>query len=143
MSPETVQKLNKLNYDFYETIGQYFNHSRNHAWEGWLVLGQELKKQFGNRKIRVLELGCGNGRFLEFLHNQGFEIQSYIGLDTSDFLLDRARERLAGMNIENAEFIKSDLLFDNWPEILKDKGIEHFDLVAMFGVLHHLSLIHI
>jgi tRNA (uracil-5-)-methyltransferase TRM9 len=139
MSPETVRKLNQLNYDFYQNIGRYFNQSRSNPWEGWLKLESILRKNEDAivDNLRILELGCGNGRFLDFLNDQGFGIKQYIGLDASDFLLTKAEvRRLALANI-HAEFKKTDLLFDDWQN-LDEVASAKFDLICMFGVMHHI-----
>jgi tRNA (uracil-5-)-methyltransferase TRM9 len=139
MSPETASKLNQLNYDFYQNIGRYFNQSRSNPWEGWEKLETILKTNIGASvdNWRVLELGCGNGRFLDFLHDKGFEIGQYIGLDSSDFLLTKAEVRRAALADVNAQFKKADLLFDDWQN-LNEVVTTKFDLVCMFGVMHHI-----
>ena len=46
-------------------------------------------------KVRVLDIGCGNGALLREISNSRKEI-SGVGIDTSDKLLKKARERSAG-----------------------------------------------
>jgi len=83
--------------------------------------------------LRVLDLGCGNGRLALFL-NQNPELRdhrpfTYLGLDTSAELVRRAGERTDG--VDHTRFEVADLL--NRPH--QPGG---WDLVALFGVLHHL-----
>lgn len=139
MSPETVSKLNKLNNDFYENIGQHFNQSRSNPWNGWerlrVILNSLQPKT--DEGLQVLELGCGNGRFLDYLNDNNFDISKYIGLDLSDFLLEKANARLEHLSQVKAEFIKSDILFDEWDvntKIVKSQ----YNLVCLFGVMHHI-----
>lgn len=141
MNLQTAQKLNSLNNNFYEVIGKYFNHSREYAWEGWekMVKHGEFGKLVESNNINTLELGCGNGRFLEFLLLQkNIILEKYIGLDASDFLLDRAAERLKGLDYTNAEFIKTDLLFDSWQDKLTISNDKQFNLITAFGLFHHI-----
>lgn len=156
MNLETAKKLNSLNNNFYEVIGKYFNHSREYAWEGWDKMvrhgefGRFVAKELpstlltpsskeGQGILNVLELGCGNGRFLEFLLLQkNIILEKYTGLDASDFLLDRADERLKALDSTNAEFIKTDLLFDSWQDKLTLSDDKRFNLITAFGLFHHI-----
>lgn len=69
---------------------------------------------------KVLDVGCGTGRFLGALPSR----YDKVGIDVSVGMLDLAREK--GLKVEQAS--GADLPFDN----------DSFDLVATFAVLHHL-----
>lgn len=112
--------FNKLNRDFYLKTQEYFNRSRQRPWLGWKKLLPHLQ---GN-SLKVLDLGCGNGRFGLWLKSLHTII--YTGIDTNSFLLNRAAKALP-----NAKFIKADIL-----KPLPVRG--HFDLITILGVLHHL-----
>ncbi|MCX6816831.1 MAG: class I SAM-dependent methyltransferase [Candidatus Beckwithbacteria bacterium] len=120
--------LNKLNEKFYLKTQEYFNTSRQFYWEGWKKLLPYLpRRQAGlqGENLQVLDLGCGNGRFGKFLAEH--KNIDYIGIDNNQYLLDQAKKSLP-----QAKLIKQDLLLP-WP--VKEK----FDLVAILGVMHHLS----
>ena len=63
---------------------------------------EEIKKQFliwdsyfdkllpKNKNIKILDLGCGNGSFIYWLHKKGFE--SAIGVDISEEQVGQARK---------------------------------------------------
>ena len=69
---------------------------------------------------RVLDVGCGTGRFLNALPAR----YDRTGIDVSAKMLDYAREK--GLRVEKAS--GEELPFDD----------DSFDLVATFAVLHHL-----
>ncbi|HEY0583877.1 MAG TPA: methyltransferase domain-containing protein [Chloroflexota bacterium] len=79
---------------------------------------QELKGK------RVLDAGCGMGRFAEIVHNYGGE---YVGLDYS-FAVDAAQHnvgRLPGVHLVQANIFELPFAADA------------FDVVISLGVLHH------
>ncbi|MFH0942874.1 MAG: class I SAM-dependent methyltransferase [Candidatus Beckwithbacteria bacterium] len=112
--------LNKLNEEFYLKTQEYFNTSRQFYWDGWKKLLPHLQ----GRTLKVLDLGCGNGRFGKFLaEHQQIE---YTGIDNNQYLLDKAAENLPGACLLQRDLTK--------PWQIKGK----FDLVAILGVMHHL-----
>ncbi len=133
MNEETVRKLNAINRRFYAERADEFNQTRERAWRGWDVLfdriGSRLKAQ-----PRVLDLGCGNGRFARFMAQRGMRF-TYVGVDASGLALEHARPRLA--ELDAVELYKHD--FITGPELLPDAlASATFDLVVLFGVLHHV-----
>ena len=115
--------LNKLNEKFYLKTQEYFNTSRQFYWEGWEKLLPYLQDLQGET-LKVLDLGCGNGRFGKWLAaNRRID---YTGIDNNQYLLDQAKKSLP-----QARLIKHDLL-QSWP--VKKK----FDLIVLFAVLHHI-----
>lgn len=112
--------LLKLNRRFYLRVQKYFNRSRQFYWDGW----KKLLPYLQGPTLKVLDLGCGNGRFGKFLAEH--KIIDYTGLDNNQYLLNRCREALP-----QAKLIKQDIL-KPWP--LKEK----FDLIVLFAVLHHI-----
>ena len=83
-----------------------------------------LLRKIGNVKAkRVLEIGCGVGRWADFINRRG---ASYTGIDISQNMVDIAKKRAP-----EAEFFKmsADAL---------DFGDESFDLVFSVAVLHHV-----
>lgn len=112
--------LNKLNRQFYLKTQVYFNTSRQFPWSGW----KKLLPYLQGDSSKVLDLGCGNGRFGIWL-SQHQQIQ-YTGLDNNQYLLDRCGEALPQAKLINQDILK--------PWQVKEK----FDLIVLFGVLHHI-----
>lgn len=136
MHKETIDQLNQLNNDFYNTVADSFNTSRNYYWSGWKKIGEEIKKQFGNKKIKVLDIGCGNGRFAQFLDESGVDF-AYTGLDSSKKLLKWALEQVSleqKTDFNHFDLIKS-LQNNTFSQFLDN---EKFDVIVCFGVLHHI-----
>jgi SAM-dependent methyltransferase len=115
--------------NLYTTYAKQFSDSRQAPWKGWFNLISKFKIQ--NSKLSILDLGCGNGRFLKFLMDQHIQVEKYVGLDNSSELLEIAQNQF---NLPNIEFINLDLE-DNW---IKDIKNDSFDLITVFGVVHHL-----
>lgn len=60
------------------------------------------------RNHSMLEIGCGTGHFLEMFYNGGFDVT---GFDSSEAMLEKARERMGGratLRIGNAEHLPFD-----------------------------------
>jgi SAM-dependent methyltransferase len=74
--------------------------------------------------LRVLDAGCGMGRWLHFAREQGARI---VGMDVSA-AVDVAAQREGA----RADFVQGDLRCPPFPA-------ESFDLVYSFGVVHHLA----
>lgn len=126
MDDETIRALNAINRRFYETVAADFDATRQTAWQGWERLLPFLKPS-----LAVLDAGCGNGRFGVFLAQRlGKQHLRYIGIDQNAALLDRARQSLTGID---AQFEQRDLV-----EQPSGDSLGAFDLVALFGVLHHV-----
>ncbi len=129
MDTETVQKLCELNQQFYERFADSFSKTRDQPWEGWTRVLERLEQRSRDR-LSVLDLGCGNGRFGRFLYQKSTRPIQYLGLDQSAALLNHARKQLAPW--PQARFEQAELALH------PPKIEQRFDLVALFGLLHHL-----
>jgi len=133
MDTPTQAALRRINRDFYSQYAADFDRTRHPGgWPGWRRV-VETAAQITNRPLRVLDLGCGNGRFALFLqHNPGLLSHrhfTYHGLDLSSELIDHAQAATAGL--DHVRFRIDDIencALDEAP----------YDLVTLFGVLHHL-----
>jgi SAM-dependent methyltransferase len=76
---------------------------------------------------RVLELGCGMGRFTQLLVDRGFEVTA---LDLSAYLVDRLRDALPGADRLSVVAGRA--------EDVADLAPGPFDAVVGFFFLHHL-----
>jgi 2-polyprenyl-3-methyl-5-hydroxy-6-metoxy-1,4-benzoquinol methylase len=123
MNEATIKRLNQINREFYRITAESFDESRDQPWTGWKILLPYLKPP-----LTVLDVGCGNGRFGVFLAQKLGTDLVYRGMDSSPTLLERARVALSGLE---AHLELRDVI-ENPP----DGG--EYDLVALFGVLHHV-----
>lgn len=144
MKQEIILQLNQLNKDFYQKIASDFHQTRQQPWAGWAELLPVIREQFSNQTdLRVLDIGCGNGRFGEYLaqHLPTHEI-SYTGIDSSDFLLEKAEEKLETTQIQfhldQVDIIEALLHDQEWLPANSQGHNPHFDLVVAFGVIHHV-----
>ena len=116
---ETIKKLNTINRKFYKHVGDYFDSSRNYFWEGWTRLIPLLKElETKGDGAKVVDVGCGNARFLEFLCGEfDFSRLEYVGVDSSLKLIKRAEKRILLLkekygNKINSKLIKQDIILE-------------------------------
>lgn len=135
MDVKTIKKLNDLNAKFYQAIAESFSDSRKHSWKGWDKLILHIKMVIKNKQnLKVLDLGCGNGRFAEFLISKFPNTKfNYLGIDNNINLLKIAKKKLAENNLNlKTDFKQIDLLENNLAS-------EKYDLIVAFGLMHHIA----
>jgi cyclopropane fatty-acyl-phospholipid synthase-like methyltransferase len=115
-------EINELNRDFYSKNNESFDKSRkDNFWKGF----ENVKKHLKDGQ-RILDLGCGNARFLEFLtkNNSNF---NYLGVDNSTHFIAKNKQ-----NYPTHKFIEMDIVSN------LDQITNKYDLVTVFGVTHHI-----
>ena len=123
MNHATRQRLAAINRIFYRDVAEEFDRTRARPWAGWQPLLPHLAVL--PSEPRVLDVGCGNGRFGRYLQQHLGTIQ-YTGVDYSPEMLQITRERLP-----DAQLLSRDLVSEAPPA-------GPFDLVVCFGFLHHI-----
>ena len=108
--------LSKVN-DHYNLVSDKFSRTRDKPWE-------EIKPLF-DKYIKendyILDLGCGNGRFSEFIKNK----KNYTGIDNSEELINLAKKRYPNLNFKKEDALNNSFLNNQ------------FDVVFSISVLHH------
>lgn len=117
--------------NLYTTHAEEFSKTRQSPWTGW-INSLEYIHNIG-KSISILDIGCGNGRFLEFLKDNNFDSIKYLGIDNSNILLNIAKNKFK--DIKNIEFLNIDILNNDWNNQILDK----FKLIVGFGITHHLE----
>lgn len=131
MDQATILKLNQINYDFYELEAESFSRTRQRAWTGWEKWWQIVSPTLP-LKPKVVDIGCGNGRLQHFLATHSQNSFKYLGLDASAALLKIAKN---GPVQNNTRLVEVDMLGSQIDKYLPE---DHYDLAAMFGVIHHV-----
>jgi SAM-dependent methyltransferase len=128
MNRATQLALNRINQRFYAQIAEQWPHKRKHPWPGFARIC-ELAAHSGDES--VLDVGCGDGRFAQFLADQHAQC-SYLGVDSSPALLDIAAQRALPepFRFERADFVETPIA-----HVLQGA---QFDLIVLLGVLHHI-----
>lgn len=140
MKVSLVRQLNEINARFYQLTAEEFSKTRGFYWQGWKTL-LPILQPFAKEKsqFKVLDVGCGNGRFGEFLFRKKIHKHfSYHGMDNSEALLQFAEQKLSKLPFEK-EFFVVDIVESLLANTLAGK-LPHkkFHLVTLFGVLHHV-----
>ena len=163
MDAETARKLCDITSTFYRENASSFSSTRRASWAGWRRCLDEMgvgagpssdasvkvspggalpegaafaAGQIPREPLRVLDVACGNGRFLRFLKEAlpGAAI-AYFAVDDCEQL---ARDGLAG-DADNVAFQKLDIA-----NSLIDGSIGHaikapsVDMAVCFGFFHHV-----
>lgn len=129
MNRATQLALSRLNQRFYASIAADWQHKRKYAWPGFARISERCLAAAGGEMQRVLDVGCGDGRFAQYLHDRHHALDlAYLGVDNSPALLQAAaRRQLAPtFRFEHADLV-SELL---------QRG--SFELIVVLGVLHHI-----
>lgn len=139
MDEQVIRQLNAVNQKFYKKTAQDFSDSRAFYWHGWREILPYLENMLGEKDaLRVLDVGCGNGRFGSFLVDNlpSIEIQ-YTGLDNNETLLEIAEHKLQKTHLDTT-FIKTDIVEDLLKDSFLKEESEKADVIVLFGVLHHI-----
>ncbi len=102
----------------YNLISEDFSRTRQDPWPETKFLFDNIKK-----RDKVLDLGCGNGRFYQFLKDKDI---NYVGIDSSSRLIEKAKGRYPDVDFRVADALSLPFS-DNF-----------FDKVFNIAVLHHI-----
>jgi len=119
MKQEYADKLLKENLKGYNLIAKHFSATRDNIWPEIKFLFEKYIKP----NDKVLDLGCGNGRFYEIIKNC---TKNYIGVDNCKSLIEIAREKYPHTNFKTADAFN--LPFSE----------NCFDKIYSIAVLHHI-----
>ena len=110
--------LSKTKAD-YNLISEEFSRTRENIWE-------EIRFLFDEHLVageKVLDLGCGNGRYYELFKDKQI---SYFGIDNSEKLIEIAQKKYP-----EAKFQVGDALDLSFPN-------NYFDKIFSIAVFHHI-----
>lgn len=120
--------------DRHDRVNSYISKNKCKKFYEKLFLKIIKKENVMLEKVNVLEFGCGTGNFLEFLLAQN--ISSYVGIDISEKMVDRAKEKSLKFNSsENISFYT--IVAEDFIKEMKVKK-KKFDVIFSFSFLHHL-----
>ncbi len=122
MDDEIAKRLLQLNQVFYARFAAPFAGSRSAPQPGF----QRLLAYLPGSCDRVLDVGCGNGRFGRFLESKQIPFE-YTGVDFTVELLDLAGEQVKG------DYYKRDI---SGPGYLGGLGM--FDIIACLATMQHI-----
>ncbi len=124
--------------DLYSTYAEDFSKTRQAPWDGWK---KTLKYINSLTKPKVLDLGCGNGRFLKFLVNSGVNFGEYTGVDNSSELLKMTDDFMHQIQATN-RLSKFELLNLDFEDLKWGTHINQtYNLIVAFGITHHLKTV--
>jgi tRNA (uracil-5-)-methyltransferase TRM9 len=124
-------QLLDLNRRFYAAIGVEFDRTRQSLPTGMVDLAQRVQQRAATR---ILDAGCGNGRFAKALAQVGAAVE-YTGLDADAHLLELAADQTQGLPGIAAIFQTANLAAPGWTAAVSGAG--PFDAVICLAVLHH------
>jgi SAM-dependent methyltransferase len=122
MEPRLVKRLISLNKEFYQQFAKPFAETRGSPQPGFSSLLEYLPDDCAD----MLDIGCGDARFIRFLKNN-VEDGNYTGVDFSSSMLDIARTSTEGL------FIEVDL---SEPDCLEQLG--SYDMISCLATLQHV-----
>ncbi len=117
MKERYAKILLEKNREGYNRIAQDFNRRRD-----WIPPDFEILERYINQGEKILDLGCGNGRFSEIVGDKA----NYYGVDVSEKLVEIAKKKYPNKNFLVSQPLT--LFFKN----------NFFDKIFCLAVLHHL-----
>jgi len=132
MRKELVEKINRINLEFYQTFANSFSATRGRVQPGVRKILESLPGSGS-----WLDIGCGNGTLAEAFVGQGRQ-GMYFGFDASKPLVSDARESISQMELPSGldiQFEVIDFLEEGWRE-----QVPGFDWrgAFLFAALHHV-----
>ena len=128
LSRNSFPKNNPMvNYDeFAETFS---NSRKNHHWPEVDFFLSEMQKSWVKS---ILDIGCGNGRFIEQAEKEGFSIWKYLWVDSSLGMIEQARKLHWEYRFEVGDMSK----LEKWGDA---EMIWKYDVILFLASFHHLE----
>jgi ubiquinone/menaquinone biosynthesis C-methylase UbiE len=122
MDKKTQQQLLKLVKKNYQEIAAEYDRTRRKTTTPlWQKMDEYARKvSSGNR---ILDVGCGNGKLLEFLPAN----IDYLGIDSSKKMIEISASRFPGKKFKTADILE-----------LQKLNETDFDEIFCIAVIHHL-----
>lgn len=136
----------------YNTIAKEFSQTRKHSWPEFEIFLGEIKKlkdqrlkmkdesvvnncnrlqksEWQTKKLKILDIGCGNWRFLQFLKTKDYNLKNieYTWIDLSEEMIKEAKKLHPEFDFKIANMTK--LPFETW----------EFDVIIPIASFHHLN----
>ncbi len=122
MKRNTQQQLFDLVKKNYEEIADEYDQIRKkYASPLWQEIEKYAKKV--KRDVKVLDVGCGNGKLLEFLATK----VDYLGVDSSKEMIKIVKSKFPKNKFEIADILN-----------LQEVEESDFDYIFCIAVLHHI-----
>jgi 2-polyprenyl-3-methyl-5-hydroxy-6-metoxy-1,4-benzoquinol methylase len=128
MDSQLIQQLIEINRKFYSDFAHAFSETRPSA-----QTRLERIVAYIADGVKVLDVGCGNGRLAERLDHEGRRV-NYVGVDASHELVAIANDRKKQFTRVSAEYFQADIAQNDWSRSLDDD----FDVAVSLAVLHHV-----
>ena len=143
MEEKAIRELNALTKRFYGRFGESFSGTRQAPWPGWEHLAgmpELIRLTAQDRRIRVLDVGCGNCRFERFLMERFPEARwEFLLVDSAPEPAVTAAKALGeAPGNQQVRFAESDLvegLLAGVPLPFPGAGA---DLTVAFGLMQHI-----
>ncbi len=119
MERSYAEYILKKTKDDYNLIAEDFSRVRSRMWEEMRFLVDD----YMIAGERILDLGCGSGRFFEFLRDKKVD---YIGIDNSERLIEIAKKKYPKTRFQVTDVLN--LPFHR----------NFFDKIYSIAVLHHI-----
>jgi SAM-dependent methyltransferase len=119
-----------MSYDAFATT---FSKSRqDHPWPELDYIIADMKNR---DSLSVLDIGCGNGRFLEEIEKKRFKIERYLGIDNSAWMIEEAQKLYPSEVFLHGEMQDaSEITYRAWFHDL-------FDSIVLLASFHHLDFL--
>ena len=114
-----------VNQKTYNRVAEEYAETRKKEWGLWEEIGKYFFASISPRK-RVLDLGCGSGRLLDYLKRDFEGKFEYVGVDYAKEMIKVARRRHPDFQFLNLNL--------HIPGMCK----QSFDLVTMIASYHHV-----
>ncbi len=118
MRKKHTDKIREQVIQAYSGIAGEFDQTRKSQWLEFLHFLEYVEND-----VKVLDLGCGNGRIFDLLKDKKVD---YLGIDNNSNLLEKAR-----VNFPDAKFQLGDM-------VDLDLADETFDVIFNIAAFHHL-----
>lgn len=113
---------------FYNHQALKFSETRKKTWPEFPFIVKEIESHY-KKKVKILELGCGDGRLVGYLREHCSKSFTYTGIDLSNKLIDIALTNYSQEHFEVSEM---------W-EFLEQSEQEHYDIIIAVASFQHLS----
>lgn len=140
---EKTQKLS-LNYSqkdnmaMYDNFAKTFSKSRKNL--KWAEIDAILEILKNENLTKILDIGCGSGRFLENYKN--FFVNSpelYLGLDASENMIIEAKKNLENENEKSTKNFFEVCEMQKLEKFFEKNNFPKFDAIIFLASFHHLE----